>query len=68
MEEFERELISLINRHSLENMCDMPDFVLAKYLVMCLETLTETVRKNEQWNDENVRKNERMRRENQTIG
>ena len=30
---FERELASLINRHSLENDSNTPDWVLAKYLV-----------------------------------
>jgi hypothetical protein len=35
---FEKELAQLINRHSLENGSDTPDFILAAYLVDCLDT------------------------------
>ena len=39
---FERELAKLINAHSLENDSDTPDFILAKYLVGCLQTWNTT--------------------------
>ena len=29
MTEFEKELTELINKHSIENLCDIPDFLLA---------------------------------------
>ena len=32
MKEFEKELTELINRHSLENRCDIPDFLLASMI------------------------------------
>jgi hypothetical protein len=34
--EFERDLTNLINRWSLENMSNTPDFILARYLMSCL--------------------------------
>ena len=33
MEEFKKELEVLINKHSIENECDMPDFLLAEMIV-----------------------------------
>jgi hypothetical protein len=35
-EKFRDELEELINRHSMENGSNTPDFVLAEYLVKCL--------------------------------
>jgi len=29
MKEFEKELAKLINKHSIEDICDIPDFLLA---------------------------------------
>jgi hypothetical protein len=36
-DEFEKELASLINRHSLENGSDTPDFILARFLRQALD-------------------------------
>ena len=36
---FQKELESLINRHSIENMTDTPDFILAEYMVENLRAL-----------------------------
>jgi hypothetical protein len=33
---FENELINLINRYSIENGSDTPDFILARYIMNCL--------------------------------
>ena len=41
MQEFKKELTSLINRHSLENGSDSPDFILADYLTGCLHAFNE---------------------------
>lgn len=46
---FRRELQSLINRHSKENGCDTPDFILAEYLNDCLVTFDAAVRAREKW-------------------
>ncbi len=35
-EVFENELRALLNRHSIDALCDLPDFVLAQYLVHAL--------------------------------
>lgn len=34
--EFQRELANLINKHSLERIANLPDYVLAEYLTQCL--------------------------------
>jgi hypothetical protein len=38
---FERDLTTLLNRHSLENFSNTPDFVLARYLITCLDAFNE---------------------------
>lgn len=38
MDKFQDELADLINKYSLENDSDTPDFLLATYLRHCLET------------------------------
>lgn len=48
-EEFTLELKSLINRLSLEQFSDTPDFILAEYLVDCLDTFDKTVRDRDRW-------------------
>lgn len=35
-EAFRKELQELLNRHSMENGSDTPDFLLADYLIACL--------------------------------
>lgn len=44
MEQFEKELAELINKHSIENGSNTPDFVLAAYLVRCLEALNSCIK------------------------
>jgi hypothetical protein len=46
---FERELTSLLNSHSAENGSDTPDFLLAEYLLGCLEVYDQTVSARERW-------------------
>ena len=36
MDSFRKELSELINRNSMENASNTPDFILAEYLVNCL--------------------------------
>ena len=47
--EFRKELTSLINRHSRENVSDTPDFILAEYLTDCLAVFDRTTRERERW-------------------
>jgi hypothetical protein len=49
MENFEKELESLINKHSMENASDTPDFILARYLYRCLQTFNDIIHKRENW-------------------
>lgn len=46
---FKKELTELINRHSIENDSDTPDFILASYLINCLNAYAETVKKRDKW-------------------
>lgn len=46
---FEQELAALINRYSEEHGSDTPDFILARYLVLCLTTFASTVEARERW-------------------
>lgn len=49
MNPFEKELEQLINRYSQENGSDTPDFILAQYLLKCLENFNSTVRARKDW-------------------
>ena len=49
MNKFERELVTLINRHCMENDSDTPDYMLAEYIVKCLEAFNQTVKRRERW-------------------
>ena len=44
---FEEELRELLNKHSMENGSNTPDFILAEYLVNCL-TLFEKINNDRQ--------------------
>ena len=37
MKKFKKELAVLINKHSIENVCDMPDFLLAEMIVNIIQ-------------------------------
>lgn len=57
---FEKELQHLINRYSLENGSNTPDFILAKYLVSCLESFNNTVKSRQKWYAPYPGQNERV--------
>jgi hypothetical protein len=46
---FRTELERLLNRESMENGSDTPDFMLADYLMACLDTWNKIVTTREQW-------------------
>jgi len=53
MEKFRKELQNLINRNSLENGSDTPDFVLAEYLTDCLKIFDKATRARKKfWRDD----------------
>lgn len=49
MTDFEKELEALINKHSMENASNTPDWVLAQYLNGCLEAFNLAVQLRENW-------------------
>lgn len=44
LDEFKRELEVLVNKYSLDNDTNTPDYILAEYLYRCLFTFENTVR------------------------
>lgn len=48
-ESFVKDLACLINRYSLENGSDTPDFVIAEHLAGCLVEFNATCRRREKW-------------------
>ena len=52
----EKELITLLNTHSTDNECNTPDFILAKYLIGCLNNYKEATNKNIEWHKEGTTK------------
>lgn len=54
MGEFRAELEILINRHSLENGSDTPDFILAEYLTDCLKAFDKAMTRRAVWYGERV--------------
>lgn len=48
--QFVRDLTVLINRYSRENGSDTPDFILAEYLMRCLDTWNAATVQRDKWN------------------
>lgn len=46
---FRTELTKLINRESMENGSDTPDFILAEYLTDCLDVFDRAMKSREKW-------------------
>ncbi len=46
---FKRELQALINKHSLENAVDMPDYMLANHLCDQISVLSNTLNNRDKW-------------------
>ena len=49
MSEFQKELTALINKHSVENESDTPDFILAEYLNNCLDAFGTAMNARDEW-------------------
>lgn len=47
--QLQKELSELLNRHSEENRSDTPDFILAAYLINCLNAYNSAVNAREKW-------------------
>lgn len=46
---FRKALMHLINCYSKENGSNTPDFILATYLVNCLEVFDQAVKRRNEW-------------------
>ena len=46
---FETELQALLNTHSMENESNTPDFILAEYMLRCLDIFNVIVNSREKW-------------------
>lgn len=53
-DEFKKELESLINKHSMENGSDTPDFILASFLSSCLKAFDRAVVRRTKWYGKNA--------------
>ena len=49
IEEFKKDLIGLLNKHSMENGSNTPDFILGDYLVNCLLSFNSISKQREKW-------------------
>ena len=49
MATFQSELEQLINRYSMENYSDTPDFILAQYLEACLTVYGNAIKARDDW-------------------
>jgi len=45
----EKDLATVLNRHSQEYASDTPDFILAEYMLACLNAWNKSVRTRERW-------------------
>jgi len=48
--QFQKELTGLINKHSLENESNIPDFIISQFLIDCLLSFNTSYKSNEKWN------------------
>lgn len=61
MQKFRKELEELINRFSLENNSNTPDFILAEYLEQSLKSFDLAVTKRSLWyNEKNIQQQEEL--------
>lgn len=54
--EFERELTTLINKHSIENQSNTPDFILARFMVSILENFEIASNSRQNWYQKGIKK------------
>lgn len=47
--DFEIDVSKLINKHSIENESGTPDYILARYVLSCLESFREATGEREAW-------------------
>ena len=65
--DFKTELEELINKHSMENSSDTPDFILAQYLRGCLVNFGIAMRARDKWYGINQEESRVISREENSI-
>lgn len=55
MDELKKELAALLNKHSAENASNTPDYILAEYLIGCLDTWNHCAKQRSYWTGEEAR-------------
>ena len=50
-----REIASVLNRCSRENVSNTPDFILAEYMVLALEAFEITLQNRQKWYNEEIK-------------
>jgi len=58
VEDFKKELEEVINRYSMENASNTPDFILANYLLDCLNAFNQACQMRETWYGRDARPGE----------
>jgi len=48
-EALKKDLTSLLNNHSLESRSDTPDYMLADFMLGCLNVYENTIERRERW-------------------
>lgn len=51
MEPFEVELRQLLNSCCKENESNTPDFILAKFMLGCLDVFNRTIKERDEWHE-----------------
>ncbi len=49
MKYFEKELVDLLDKHSVENECDIPDFLLAEMIVKVIRSIGPQIKRTLDW-------------------
>lgn len=56
IDNFKKDLETLINKYNIESGSDTPDFVLTEYIVNCINSFNSIIRNRDKWYDFNPHK------------
>lgn len=52
MDDFEKDLTDLVNKHGLDQASNTPDFIVAKFLRNCAASYVTTMTHRHQWSEQ----------------
>jgi hypothetical protein len=61
--DLEQDLAAVINKHSMDNGANTPDFILARYIIRCLDNFRELTQERERWYGVHLEPGKSMRNE-----